>query len=291
MKLSEKLAKLEEVGIDTSKFKIKCNGLNIQLDESQTDKGEIDLEDVIVSLYKNKTSSSPCVESSVSISVDDLNDIIVESSKIVGNTYLLADVSQDKDVLVQTLRMINSERGFDKYLREKFSYMYQFTWIEQQLKKMVHMKLNSSEYKMYSAFIDKELLMALTKDLMKRIRNAEAFYLSKDIASNEIRDKALELAKDKTTNANDMLYYVLDILEIIKENGIEIDYSETKCSEWMDTYRGLVGLISLITLAKSYNVGCVKELSERLEKYKKNNTLYKFIRDLIIMDLSKVYFE
>lgn len=271
MKLSEKLRKLEEVGIDTSKFQIKCNGLKVTLNEDSDKNEGIDLSRIILDNIGEGQS--------VNVDVNKIHTAFVESCNIETNkvgAFILTSKCDDKEVLINTLRMVNSDDGYDKYIRHKLSYSYQFVWLEEMLKKMVNKEVNVYAYRY---FITKELVLEMLHDCFKK-------------CNYKTREKVRELAK-QVANTFELKGFYEIIHELNQEvmKDTEIVYDEYKANVWLDIYRGLNGYQSLVTLAKCYDIGDLEELEERLNEYKERGCLWKFLRDLQKMDLTELYKE
>lgn len=132
--LSEKIRKLEEAGIDTSKwaFQFTVNGVTLNLDEHE------------------------------------------EIKELVGDKFLFSPVDFDKEILTETLRMINSKDGFDKFIRNHFSYEYQLDWLVSQLKKMKYMSEQDRET--YERFITKDVVFELLEHRLLNVDKKEIDY-------------------------------------------------------------------------------------------------------------------
>ena len=281
MKLSEKLRKLEEVGIDTSKFIIKCNGLNIKLEKDDGKNEGIDLSKILVNETFSKSINGDAVK--INIDVDSIHDAYIKSCDIETNSdtsYILSAKCDDKEILVNTLRMINSEDGYDSYIRHKFTYQYQWYWLEKMLKKMVDREVNVN---VYSKFINRHLVLSMFNHFSKKAYQ--------QVVGSKLNEFKKEVGDEVPYYRIKQLYsFVQDFNKTVISNT-KLKPETSKCAEWSDAYRGLNGYLALVTLAKSYGIGDVEELQERLEEYVERDCLYKFIRDLIGMDLRDLYKE
>lgn len=243
--LSEKVRKLEEAGIDTSKwaFQFTVNGVMLNLDEHE------------------------------------------EIKELVGDKFLFSPVDFDKEILTQTLRMINSKVGFDKFIRNHFSYEYQFDWLLDQLKKMKHM--SDKDRETYERFITKDVVFELLEHRLENIDKNEINY------PQYFFDVKTYLRNRK--NDDDLIQVIEDYKQILAETKDDqyvyptIGFYTKKCNVLLDAYKGLTGFACLNILAKNYGIGDIESLYKQLDEFTEQKCLWKFIRILLNMDLKEVY--
>lgn len=245
LKLSEKVRKLEEAGIDTSKwaFQFEVNGVTLNLDEHE------------------------------------------EIKELVGDKFLFSPVDFDKEILAETLRMINSKDGFDKLIRNHFSYEYQFDWLLSQLKKMKHMSEKDRET--YERFITKDVVFELLEHRLLNVNKDEIDY------PQYFLDVQTYLRNRR--NDDDLINVIESYTQILAKtkDGKYVypttDFYTKKCNALLDAYKGLRGFACLNVLAKNYGIGNLEDLYKQLDEFTEQKCLWKFIRILLNMDLTSVY--
>lgn len=243
--LSEKVRKLEEAGIDTSKwaFQFEVNGVTLNLDEHE------------------------------------------EIKELVGDKFLFSPVDFDKEILTETLRMINSKDGFDELIRNHFSYEYQFDWLLSQLKKMKHMSEKDRET--YERFITKDVVFELLEHRLLNVNKDEIDY------PQYFLDVQTYLRNRR--NDDDLINVIESYTQILAKtkDGKYVypttDFYTKKCNALLDAYKGLRGFACLNVLAKNYGIGNLEDLYKQLDEFTEQKCLWKFIRILLNMDLTEVY--
>lgn len=245
--LGEKIRKLEEAGIDTSKWKyqFELNGVRFNLSDDS------------------------------------------EIKELVGDKFIFSPVDFNKEILVMNLRMSNSEGGYDKFVRDRLSYDYQMTWIEEMLVKMK--KMPFQEKSVYKKFINKELVYELIRHRTKNISKKNFDFLAYDEYKNKVYELLCEFEGSDLLTLINRYKSIAIIDKDDKEVHPTIDYYQKKCPKWLDAYRGLNGFVCLCILAKYYNIGNLSHLYEQLDEFEDNNTLWKFIRIFLNMDLAEIY--
>lgn len=242
--LSEKIKKLEEAGIDTSKwaFQFTVNGVTLNLDEHE------------------------------------------EIKELVGDKFLFSPVDFDKEILTETLRMINSKDGFDKFIRNHFSYEYQLDWLVSQLKKMKYMSEQDRET--YERFITKDVVFELLEHRLLNVDKKEIDY------PQYFLDVQTYLRNRR--NDDDLINVIEEYKKILaktKDGYVypTIGFYTKKCNALLDAYKGLRGFACLNILAKNYGIGNIESLYKQLDEFTEQKCLWKFIRILLNMDLTEVY--
>lgn len=243
--LSEKIRKLEEAGIDISKwaFQFKVNGVMLNLDEHE------------------------------------------EIKELVGTKFLFSPVDFDKEILTTTLRMINYEGGFDKFIRNKLSYEYQMVWLKDTLQKMKHM--SKEDRKVYEKFVNKDVVFELLEHRLENIDKDEIDYVQ------YFFDIKTYLRYRK--NDPDLIQVIEDYKQILAKTKDgqyvypTINFYTKKCNVLLDAYKGLTGFACLNILAKNYGIGNLEDLYKQLDEFTEQKCLWKFIRILLNMDLTEVY--
>ena len=188
-KLSERIAMLEEMGVDTTKFNLELTNQGIE----------------------------------VSSEVDE-----VVEDKQVNNEKLFR-----RWVMAQTFKMLYTtsynldtkiyERGWDAYLRNNYSYMYQFSMLADEIKTLAKLEIvDKDEFEERSQFFTQDVVVETCKDYVRKFNK----YVSKN-QYEKYNDIYVKLSK----------YGVVDLKEL---KSIREDYAKLiESMEEAETYAEL----------------------------------------------------
>lgn len=134
-KLSERIAMLEEMGVDTTKFNLEMTNQGIQV-------------------------------------CSDANEVVED--KQVNNKKLFR-----RWVMAQTFKMLYTksynldtrlyEEGWDAYLRNNYSYMYQFSMLADEIKTLAKLEISDKdEFEERSQFFTKNVVIETCKDYVRK---------------------------------------------------------------------------------------------------------------------------
>lgn len=185
----------------------------------------------------------------------ELADEVVEDKQVNNNRLFR------RWVMAQTFKMLGSysfnsknerrEYGYDAYLRNWYPYQYQFTMMLDELKTISKLELkDESEFAVRARFFNKEVVIATCNDYIKRAK--------KYIAINKNKNGYVKLSKYGAVKIEDTYCLFFNKLEEeinnMKESEkymelyvylknfmkhmFKLPASTTKCSAWLDAYKG-----------------------------------------------------
>lgn len=252
--LSERIAMLEEMGIDTTKFNINLNGvtLNVIADNIVEDKH-----------ISNAPDNRPWV---------------------TAQTFkMLYEPSYN----VNTRKM---EYGWDAYLRNVHGYMYQFTMMLDELDTLAKIEVKDEEAFVDRAkFFTKDVVVKTCLDYLDKFNkyvyahyNTKKYVVQLSKYGNvniekymDIRNKLSECVEDIIKS--DSYAEIYSHFKKFVKKMVKLPYETAKCEEWKTAFRGNGAYYTLRNLVLSHGVvlrGCdgkndsLAKLAECLEKYK-----------------------
>lgn len=251
--LSERIAMLEEMGIDTSKFNINLEGLtlNVVADNAVKDK-QID----------NK----------------------VFRRWVTAQTFkMLYEPSYNPNTRIW-------EYGWDNYLRNGYSYMYQFTMMLEEIKTLAKIEVKDEEsFDERSRFFTPEVVTKTCIDYLDKFNEyvSANYNKKKDVIKlakygnvnaekcTEIRHKLSECVEDMVL-ADSYSELYAHLKKFVNEM-VKLPFETTKCKEWKTAFRSIGAYESLKNMILFHDcvlIGCVNKkesmdkLAECLETYK-----------------------
>ena len=257
-KLSERLAVLEEMGFDTSKYNVEIKGNSIEL---------------------------------TGVAKTVVEDKQIDNKKLFRRW-----------VAAQTFRMLYEptwdydtgrlEIGWDNYLRNRYSYKYQFDMMLEELKVLNKLECrDKEEFAERSRFFDKDVVVATCEHYMSKLET---------YAKSKLNSKAskVKLSKYGEVDLNKYSKIVADLYSIIKDMKSADRYAELythlkrfmnkmskvpnktpKCSAWKTAFKGSGAYYTLKNLILFHDCllnGCVTKqesmdkLTKCLDDYKGN---------------------
>ncbi len=259
LKLSERIQVLEEMGIDTSKYNLSFDGLKI-------DKKDLEIAKSVV------------------------------ENKQVDNKKLFR-----RWITAQTFKMLEqpsynekkkyAEYGWDAYLRNNYSYMYQFKMMLEEVKTLAKLEINDKEeFKERTYFFNFKVVCGTCWHYLRQ--------LDKYIANNVDQNGFVKLERYGKVHARKVgEIFVNSLEELAREMQFTDDYGELygllklfmkkmnrlpadtpKCSEWKEAFKGAGGYYSLKNLILFHDVvlrGC-KDKDESMKKLTKCLNEYYF---------------
>lgn len=97
-------------------------------------------------------------------------------NQIITDGYVRNTKLHRRFVMAQMFRMLNWEdadgnKGYDAYLRTHYSYMYQFSMMEEELRVLSKLETRDEEaFKERSSFFTKDVVISMYKDYLKKLR-------------------------------------------------------------------------------------------------------------------------
>lgn len=250
-KLSERLAVLEEMGLDTSKYNIEINGNVIEIKEANN---------------------------------------FVEDKQIKNKVFR-------RWITAQTFKMLNYEGGWDAYLRDNYSYMYQFTMMLEEIKTLVKIgKTDAEEFNERVHFFNKDVVVETCKHYLKQLKkyvkenwNSKTcgVYLVKygwcDRSSLYVVYSNIKSAINHIEEAKNYYDVYVRLNEFIDCMN-KLPHNTPKCSTWKNAFRGSGAYYSLKNMILYHDFvlfGCydktssLVELKRMLDEFKPYE-VYKF---------------
>lgn len=252
MKLSERIKMLEKLGVNTSKYRVSLGNV-------------------------------------VLTSEDEIENMV--KPQFINNNKLFR-----RWITAQTFKMIYEpsynehyckEYGWNNYLKNRYSYMYQFDMLKDELKVLAKLELvDREEFEIRSRFFTKEVVYKTCDHYLKQLRR---YYKNNCKTNGEIK-----LKKYGVVTANDYLSLSLKLRCFVDDIATSCTYNElkkvfdnfykcmnplptrtSKCSEWKDAFKGSGGYYTLKNLVMFHDVrikDCpigkeVEKLDELLDDY------------------------
>lgn len=215
----------------------------------------------------------------VPYTINSSEDTIVKD--IMDKGYVFNYKTSGRFVAAQTFKMLNTptwnnktetyENGWDAYLRNNFSYMYQFQMMLDEVHRLRKMEENNDpEFARLSRFFTKEVVYQTCRHYIKQL---------KKFVKNQPTRKCKGVPYVKFSNYGDVfvkdlstkVYYPLE--DALCEIGYCKDYTELekalknfnklinklpydtpKCNTWKDAFKGIGGYKTLLNLCKHHNI-------------------------------------
>lgn len=209
----------------------------------------------------------------------------ITSDMIAGNImdagYVFNRKVDGRFVTAQTFHMLNDrtynydkgcyETGWDAYLRNRYSYYYQFEMLADELHRLARMERERDEaFAKYKQFFTKEVVIALCEDHILRahkyidnlpVRHYQGkpykrirWYgdvLTEDIHKNVF--KVLMAHRDMVAISNN--YRELEAsFKGFKRHLVGVGEDTPKCKEWKDAFKGKGAYVTLLNIIKWH--GC-----------------------------------
>ena len=235
--------------------------------------------------------------------INSSNDAIVK--QIMDEGYVYNYKTDGRWVAAQTFRMLSEksynwktrqyETGWDAYLRNRYTYMYQFDMMVDELHRLSKMERdNDPEFELLSNFFNEEVVVATCKHYMRQLKN----FVKKQPTRKCKGEPYVKLNKYGNVFVKDLNVKVYDRLErILTAINNFVDYkklefdlknfmysmpklpAETpKCSEWKDAFKGLGAYKTLNNIVKHH--GCVVENYETGEILNRDDSV-AYIESLV----------
>lgn len=249
---NERMSKLKKNGVDTSKF----FNVNVNVPVGADLKIMID-----------------------GVPYDITSDMI--AGNIMDAGYVFNRKVDGRFVTAQTFHMLNDrtynydkgcyETGWDAYLRNRYSYYYQFEMLADELHRLARMEREKDEaFSKYKLFFTKEVVIALCEDHILRAHN----YINKlpvrhyqgkpykrirwygDVLTDEIQKKVFNVLKAH----RDMIAISNNYRELeasfkgFKRHLVGVGEDTPKCKEWKDAFKGKGAYVTLLNIIKWH--GC-----------------------------------
>lgn len=235
--LSEMIKQLEEQGIDTSKFSINIDGK--------------DLSEFL-----------------------DLAKGNVEQSTVEHKTFRRWVLAQTWKMLTELVCDPNDrsfDAGWERYMRLKYDYKYQFTVLMDELKvldKMKHRNSASEEYTIRKLFFTQDVVLKTCNHALRIARKNTAYYTEyvRDTTNRilEEAERTYSVMISRKRNDYHSMYLLLD--GFIKTGILNyINNRERKCQEWKDAYKAAGAYYSLQNMILYHD--CMLPVCAKKESY------------------------
>lgn len=242
-KLSEQLRAMEEMGIDTSKFTV-C----VPLDEIDGSFKKVDL------------SITP-----------------VEDKQLNHSAFR-------RWITAQTFRMLNyvsydkKSKGWEAYLRDNYSYIYQFKMMIDEFKRMEKIKkTDKEEFERRLYFFNKNVVLEVCRNCFDTCS-----------MSNETRDKLQiiyeSIENTKCEDIDSLRALLITFTKIVESRQVKIPRNAKKCKLWKESFKGSGAYYTVVNLILYHDVRVYDSWDN--EFYNKNESLRYVGREL-----EKYYFE
>lgn len=242
-KLSEQLRAMEEMGIDTSKFTV-CVPLN------EIDGG-----------FKKV----------------DLSITPVEDKQLNHSAFR-------RWITAQTFRMLNyvsydkKSKGWEAYLRDNYSYIYQFKMMIDEFKRMEKIKkTDKEEFERRLYFFNKNVVLEVCRNCFDTCS-----------MSNETRDKLQiiyeSIENTKYEDIDSLRALLITFTKIVESKQVKIPRNARKCNAWKEAFKGSGAYYTVVNLILYHGVRVYNSWDD--EFYNKNESLRYVGREL-----EKYYFE
>lgn len=242
-KLSEQLRAMEEMGIDTSKFTV-CVPLN------EIDGG-----------FKKV----------------DLSITPVEDKQLNHSAFR-------RWITAQTFRMLNyvsydkKSKGWEAYLRDNYSYIYQFKMMIDEFKRMEKIKkTDKEEFERRLYFFNKNVVLEVCRNCFDTCS-----------MSNETRDKLQiiyeSIENTKYEDIDSLRALLITFTKIVESKQVKIPRNARKCNAWKEAFKGSGAYYTVVNLILYHGVRVYDSWDD--EFYNKNESLRYVGREL-----EKYYFE
>lgn len=242
-KLSEQLRAMEEMGIDTSKFTV-C----VPLDEIDGSFKKVDL------------SITP-----------------VEDKQLNHSAFR-------RWITAQTFRMLNyvsydkKSKGWEAYLRDNYSYIYQFKMMIDEFKRMEKIKkTDKEEFERRLYFFNKNVVLEVCRNCLDTC-----------IMSDKTKDKLQiiyeSIENTKYEDIDSLRALLIAFTKIVESRQVKIPRNARKCNAWKEAFKGSGAYYTVVNLILYHGVRVYNSWDD--EFYNKNESLRYVGREL-----EKYYFE
>lgn len=212
-KLSEQLRAMEEMGIDTSKFTV-CVPLN-----------EID----------------------GSFKKVDLNITPVEDKQLNHSAFR-------RWITAQTFRMLNyvsydkKSKGWEAYLRDNYSYVYQFKMMIDEFKRMEKIKkTDREEFERRLHFFNKEVVLAVCGNCLDTCSMS-------DKTKDKLQIIYESIENTKYENIDSLRALLIAFTKIVESRQVKIPRKAKKCRQWKEAFKGSGAYYTVINLILYHDV-------------------------------------
>ena len=242
-KLSEQLRAMEEMGIDTSKFTV-CVPLN------EIDGG-----------FKKV----------------DLSITPVEDKQLNHSAFR-------RWITAQTFRMLNyvsydkKSKGWEAYLRDNYSYIYQFKMMIDEFKRMKKIKkTDNEEFERRLYFFNKNVVLRVCENCLDTCG-----------MSNVTRDKLHiiyeSIMNTKSEDIDSLRALLIAFTKIVESRQVKIPRNAKKCKQWKEAFKGSGAYYTVVNLILYHDVR-VYSICE--EEFLNKNESLEYVEE----ELEKYYFE
>lgn len=247
-KLSEQLRAMEEMGIDTSKFTL-CVPLN------EIDGG-----------FKKV----------------DLSITPVEDKQLNHSAFR-------RWITAQTFRMLNyvsydkKSKGWEAYLRDNYSYIYQFKMMIDEFKRMEKIKkTDKEEFERRLYFFNKNVVLEICRNCFDTCS-----------MSDETKDKLQiiyeSIENTKYEDIDSLRALLIAFTKIVESRQVKIPRNAKKCKLWKESFKGSGAYYTVVNLILYHDVRVydswdngfynknesLKYVEKELEKYYREGNIWK----------------
>lgn len=242
-KLSEQLRAMKEMGIDTSKFTV-CVPLN------EIDGG-----------FKKV----------------DLSITPVEDKQLNHSAFR-------RWITAQTFRMLNyvsydkKSKGWEAYLRDNYSYIYQFKMMIDEFKRMEKIKkTDKEEFERRLYFFNKNVVLEVCRNCFDTCSMSDGTKDKLQIIYESIENTKYE-------DIDSLRALLIAFTKIVESKQVKIPRNAKKCKLWKESFKGSGAYYTVVNLILYHGVRVYNSWDD--EFYNKNESLRYVGREL-----EKYYFE
>lgn len=261
-----RMKKLEEQGIDTSKY----FGFTIENVENPvllTIGGEKYLIEEVDSCY---------------------NDYIQSILNGIENNYVKNTKLHRRWVMAQTMRMLTSPQGWNEYVNNNFKYKYQFKMMGDEFNAQNHLKGDMELFHERNQFFNKETLLYTIKDygckLSRHIEEQKVIVFRNGKVTIYVPKMGCLTTEELSKKINEVQELIYKVEEVHPENVAELskiafkcykDFIEInnalKCVAWKEAFKGSGAYYTLKNMIMFHNVKLTKSLDEAHMEFDINN--------------------
>lgn len=246
---NERMEKLQNAGVNTGHF------FNVVLPEGLKPGASVQ---VIIN-----ENGQPIVLENGKVNNDPILSQIIEDG-YVRNTKL-----HRRWVMAQMFRMLNSEDGYDQYLRRHYGYMYQFDMMLEEMRVLSELEIRDLEsFTERSHFFTKAVVVATCNDYLEKLqkyvnglqeRKCKGVPYKKvkgiNIFTEDLNKKVYQPVRNRIWRLEHAKNYkeLYKELKKFRSEMVRLPYETKKCKVWIDAFKGSGSYYTLKNLVMFHN--------------------------------------
>lgn len=213
--------------------------------------------------------------------------------QIITDGYVRNTKLHRRFVMAQMFRMLNweslrGEKGYDAYLRTHYSYMYQFSMMEEELRVLSKLETRDEEaFKERSSFFTKDVVECTYRDYLYRLEqhiDKLNVHYCKGIPYKRIGNENIfccDLDKKVYMPVKGLIWRIQgaanykDMYEIVKRfkyQMIKLPFETPKASEWKDAFKGAGAYYTLKNMIMFHGVEIGIGIEQKYYKFYREHT-------------------